>query len=183
MDFTKLDSRAKAEAGTAMNILDAWTGEPIMDGDKHCRVIVRGTASKTMQAKMRAKAKAAMQSKKDKGDKAEDEEARVMEDVHNQLCEGAAPFIIGFENVNKGDKPATAEDAEWFLDLTFPEMGVKQDDDGNDVTRVTKVTDEKTGKVSEVETPVFEMTNNPFAKQIGDFAGKQANRMGNAKKG
>lgn len=170
MDFTKFDSRAKAEAGTAMDILDAWSGEPIMDGDKPCRVIVRGTASKTMQAKMRAKAKAAMQSKKDKGDKDDDDEARVMEDIHNQLCEGAAPFIVGFENVSKGDKPATADDAEWFLDLTFPEMGVKQDEDGNDV-------------MSKDGTPVFEMTNNPFAKQIGDFAGKQANRLGNVKKG
>lgn len=167
MDFNKFDSRAQAETGTPMQIMDPWTGEPMMDGDKPCRVIVRGVASKTMQAKMRAKQKAAMMSKKSKGD---DDEARVMEDVHNQLCEGAAPFIVGFENVNRGDVAATADDADWFLDLTFPEMGVKEDDNGDPITN-------KDG------TPEFEMKNNPFAKQVGEYAGKQANHMGNARKG
>jgi hypothetical protein len=119
---------------------------------------------------MRAKQKAAMMSKKAKGDAADDDEARVMEDVHMQLCEGAAPFIVGFENVMNGDKPATADDAMWFLDLTFPEMGVKEDADGEQIT-------DKDG------SPVFEMKNNPFAKQIGEFAGTQANRMGNVQKG
>ncbi len=113
-----------------------------------------------------------MQSKKakKKDGNEEDEEARVMEDVHNQLCEAAAPFIVGFENVNKGDKPATADDAMWFLNLTFPEMGVKEDADGDNVLN-------KDGE------PVFEMTNNPFAKQCSEFASKQANRLGNAKSG
>tara|TARA_R110002020_G_scaffold95937_10_gene230127 strand:+ start:7860 stop:8369 length:510 start_codon:yes stop_codon:yes gene_type:complete len=169
MDFNQFNTRAHAEAGTPMQIVDPWTGEPMMDGDKPCRVIVRGTASKSVQAAMRAKAKAAMMSKKAKGDDA-DEEARVMEDVHMQLCEGAAPFIVGFENVKNGDKPATADDAMWFLDLTFPEMGVKEDGEGNAIT-------DKDGN------PQFEMKNNPFAKQIGEFAGKQANRLGNAQKG
>jgi len=179
MDFSKFDSRAQAEIGTPMQILDQWTSEPMMDGDKPCRVIVRGTASKTMQGRMRDKQRAAMSRKgKDK-----DEEARVMEDVHNQLCESAAPFIVGFENVSRGDRPATAEDAEWFLDLSFPEMGIKMDDNGDPVTKRVKVTDEKTGKTSEVDEPVFEMTNNPFAKQVGEFAGKQANRLGNGKRG
>lgn len=175
MDFNKFDSRAAAEAGQPMAILDPWTNEPMMDGDKPCRVIVRGTASKSMQAQMRAKQKAAMMSRKDKAKKVEgknvedDEEARVMEDIHMQLCEGAAPFIVGFENVNNGPKAATAGDALWFLDLTFPEMGVKLDAEGEQVL-------DKEG------APVFEMSNNPFAKQIGEFAGKQANRLGNAPK-
>ena len=173
MDFNTQDARAHAEAGSAMQILDPWTGEPMMSGDKPCKVIVRGTASKSVQAAMRAKQKAAMMSKKARtlGDKPDDEdEARVMEDVHMQLCEAAAPFIVGFENVLNGDKPATADDAMWFLDLTFPEMGVKEDADGEQIT-------DKDG------APVFEMKNNPFAKQIGDFAGKQANRLGNGPKG
>lgn len=171
MDFnSNYNSREAAEVGSPMQILDPWTGEPIMDGDKPCRVIVRGTASKSMQAKMRAKAKAAMASRKAKGKSdGDDDEARVMEDVHNQLCEAAAPFVVGFENVSNGTKPATAEDAAWFLDLSFPEMGVKTDDEGDPVL-------DKDG------APVFEMTNNPFAKQISDFAGKQANRLGNGRK-
>jgi hypothetical protein len=171
MDFNKFDSRAKAEAGSPMQIVDAWTGVDLMDGDKPCEVILKGTASASMQAKMRAVQKAAMMSKKAKSkDGDADEEARVMEDVHNQLCEAAAPFIVGFNNVNKGDKPATADDAMWFLNLTFPEMGVKEDADGNTVLN-------KDGD------PVFEMSNNPFAKQCSEFASKQANRLGNGKRG
>ena len=179
MDFNaNYNSREAAETGTPMQIVDPWSGEPVMDGDKPCRVIVRGTASRSMQAKMRAKQKAAMMSKKAKGDKADDdEEARVMEDVHMQLCEGAAPFIVGFENVNRGKRPCTVDgiednvsDVDWFLDLTFPEMGVKLDKNGETVL-------DKDG------TPQFEMSNNPFAKQVSDFAGKQANRLGNGRKG
>jgi hypothetical protein len=169
MDFNKFDSRAIAETGSPMQIVDEWTGEAMMDGDKPCRVILRGTASASMQAKMRAVQKAAMQSKKTKGKDAEDE-ARVMEDIHNQMVDAAAPFIMGFENVNNGDKPATADDAKWFLNLTFPEMGVKEDDDGQPILN----------KYSE---PVYEMKNNPFAKQCSEFASKQANRLGNAKSG
>ena len=147
MDFNKFDSRAIAETGSPMQIVDEWTGE----------------------AKMRAVQKAAMQSKKMKGKDAEDE-ARVMEDIHNQMVDAAAPFIMGFENVNNGDKPATADDAKWFLNLTFPEMGVKEDDDGQPVLN-------KDGE------PVYEMKNNPFAKQCSEFASKQANRLGNGKSG
>tara|TARA_R110000796_G_scaffold14066_3_gene46180 strand:- start:517 stop:1026 length:510 start_codon:yes stop_codon:yes gene_type:complete len=169
MDFNKFDSRAKAEAGSPMQIIDAWTNEPMMDGKKPCRVILRGTASASMQAKMRAAQKAAMMSKKAKSKDAE-EEARVMEDVHNQMCEAAAPFIMGFENVNNGDRPATADDAMWFLSLTFPDMGVKEDDDGQPVLN-------KDGD------PIYEMSNNPFAKQCSEFASKQANRLGNDKSG
>jgi hypothetical protein len=199
MDFSKFDSRARAEVGTPMQIMDPWTGEPMMDGEKPCRVVVRGSASKTMQAKMRAKQRAAMAAhKKGNGD----DEARVMEDVHNQLCEGAEPFIVGFENVNRGDRPCVVggfemvdvykvdeeyeyvvddlgdkivigqerqTDVAWFLGLEFPEMGVKEDEDGD--------------PIMEDGTPVFEMKNNPFAKQVGEFAGKQSNHMGNVKKG
>jgi hypothetical protein len=169
MDFSKFDSRAIAEAGSPMQILDVWTNEPMMDGDKPCRVILRGTASASMQAKMRAAQKAAMMSKKSKGKDAEDD-ARVMEDVHNQMVEAAAPFIMGFENVNKGDKPATVADAAWFLGLSFPDMGVKEDDDGNPVLN-------KDGEAT------YEMKNNPFSKQCSEFASKQANRLGNGKSG
>ena len=169
MDFNKFDSRAIAEAGSPMQILDVWTDEPMMDGDKPCRVILRGTASASMQAKMRAAQKAAMMSKKSKGKDAEDDEARVMEDIHNQMCEAAAPFIMGFENVKNGDKPATAEDAIWFLNLTFPDMGVKEEN-GEPVLN-------KDGEA------VWEMKNNPFSKQCSEFASKQANRLGDDKKG
>jgi hypothetical protein len=140
---------------------------------------------------MRAKKKAAMMSKKAKKG-SEDDEARVMEDVHNDLCEGAAPFIVGFENVNRGDRPCTADgsekeiidgvevevsDIDWFLGLTFPDMGVKEDAEGNTVMQDGTDDDGKP-----IKTPEFEMKNNPFAKQIGEFAAKQANFLGKTKK-
>jgi hypothetical protein len=189
MDFNKFDSRAIAEAGSPMQILDSWTDEPMMDGDKPCRVILRGTASASMQAKMRAAQKAAMMSKKSKGKDAKDD-ARVMEDVHNQMVEAAAAFIMGFENVNNGDKPATAADAVWFLNLTFPEMGVKEDEDGNPVTQKALKQDEngeymfhKSGAPVMEDVPVYELKNNPHAKQCSEFSSKQANRLGNGKSG
>ncbi|MBM1887460.1 hypothetical protein JQV99_18840 [Sulfitobacter pseudonitzschiae] len=75
MDFNaNYNTREAAEKGTPMQIVDPWTGEPVMDGDKPCRVIVRGTASRSMQAKMRAKQKAAMMAKKAKGDAEDDAE-------------------------------------------------------------------------------------------------------------
>jgi hypothetical protein len=161
MDFSKFDSRAQAEAGFDMQIVDEWTGEPMMDGDKPCMVIVRGASSPTMQAKMRAAQKAAMMSEKAKG-KDEDDGPLVMEDTHKQLCESAAGFIMGFKNVNRGDVPATADDALWFLDLTFPVMGLKERDD---------------------DVQEFEMKNTPFAIQVATSAGGQAKHMGNSKRG
>ena len=161
MDFSKFDSRAQAEVGSPMQIMDEWTGEPMMYGDKPCRVIVRGASSPTMQAKMRAAQKAAIMSKKAKG-KDDDDEARVMEDTHKELCESAAGFIMGFENVDKDDAPATADDAMWFLNLNMPSMGLKERDD---------------------DKQEFEMKNTPFSVQIANHAGGQAKHMGNSKRG
>lgn len=183
MEISKFDSRTRAEAGAPMQILDPITGEAVADGDKPCRVIVRGVASKSMQAEMRAKQKAAMakaaaikEANKGKGGAADVNEARVMEDIHNQLCEGAAPFIVGFENMERDSKPMTADDVEWFLDLSFPEMGMKEDENGEAIME-----DGIDEDGNPTKSPAFEMKNNPFAKQIGEFAAKQANFLGNVK--
>lgn len=162
MDFNQFDSRSQAETGTPMQIVDQWSGKPMMDGDKPCRVIVRGTASKTVQASMREKQRAALLVEGKT-------EIQVMEDIHNQLCEASAPFIAGFENVKNGEKPATAADAEWFLNLTFPEMG--------DTTKDGEPVLDDEGK------PVSGMINNPFSKQIGEHVADQRRILGNAKSG
>jgi hypothetical protein len=174
MDFSKFDTRARAEVGVAMQIMDSITGDPIMDGDKPCRVILRGVASRSIQEQQRARLTAAAQKQTEDGEVS----VRVMEDIHAELCEAAAPFILGFENVARpedGGRPLTAEDAMWFLDLTFPEMGPKLDSQGEMVMRDGV---DKHGKPE--QTPVFEMKNNPFAKQIAEFTAKQANFLGNA---
>ena len=194
MDFSKFDSRAQAEDGTHLHVADPWTGELLYENGAPCYVIVRGSASKIMQAKMRLKQRAAIQSsKKKKGDS----EPRVMEDVHDELCEAAADFIMGFENIDRYDRPCSLSgsglvdvfgeeldsdgcpvvtgqvnktDVMWFLDLTFPAMGAKEDEHGE------LILDEK-------GVPEMEMQNTPFAKQVADTASGQAKQLGNSKRG
>lgn len=164
MDFSKFDNRAAAEAGVRHELVDPDTGEAITnDEGKPCAVIVRGVASRTVQAAIRARQKARV--KKADGKKAED---RIMEDVHDEMCDAAAPLIVSFENVDRDGKPCVApDDVEWFLDLTFPIMGLVEDEDGEPVL----VNGE----------PKFEMKNNPFSKQITEVASKMQAAAGNVK--
>jgi hypothetical protein len=66
------------------------------------------------------------------------------------------------------------EDAMWFLDLTFPEMGPKVDDRG---VMIMQDGVDKDGKPE--KSPIYEMKNKPFAMQIAEFTAKQANFLGN----
>lgn len=170
MDFSKFDTRGRAERGTPMQILDEWSREPIMDGDKPCRVLVKGIASASFQASQREKLRAA-------SGKAKKDDTRVMEDVHNSLIADAMPFIAGFENIEHADGhalEATAEDIRWFLNLSFPIMGPKEDEDGNPV-----LTDAKDDDGNPIKVPEVEMKNRPFAIQIIEFASQKANELGN----
>ncbi len=111
MDFTQFDSRTAAETPRPLHLLHPATGAPLYDGDKPCEVLVIGTESRSAQAAIRAAQRAKL-----KGDKAED---RSIEDVHADLVAQAKPLIRGFNSVARGDKAATAEDAEWFLNLNM----------------------------------------------------------------
>lgn len=166
MDFSKFDMRAKAETGQWLHLLHHETGVPIMAGKgKPCRVMVRGVASRSAQGQARERQKARMLALKGKKS---DEQARVMEDIHNDLIDSAVPYVVGFENIERGERPLTSDpdDVRWLLDLTFPIMGPKEDEHGNTVTNAAG-------------EPVFEFKNNPFAKQINEFASEQANALGN----
>lgn len=112
MDFSKFDQRGKAEQGQAFPILHPETLEPI-DG---ARFIIRGASSRTVQEAERQRQVAAMLAK--------DPEPRpaTMGTVHEETVDAATPFIIGFEGVELDGRPATADDARRFLDLTFPRM-------------------------------------------------------------
>lgn len=167
MDFNKFNARAVAETGKRMPLLDPWTGEVMTSEAGPCAVIVRGTSSRTAQETMRQKQRAAALKIKSDAELKVEPDVQIMEDVHAELCENAAAFIIGFENVENGDKPATLEDVPWFLDLTFPEMAQKSNADGSLV-------------FGEDGQPVFEMRNNPFAKQVITFAATEANKLGNS---
>lgn len=168
MDFSVFDNRGPAETGQRLELLDPSVreGEPLLSGKKPCAVIVRGSTARSVQAAMRARQKAKMVDAK--GDKAE--EARVMEDVHSDLCDSATALIVGFENIDRDGRPLTtdADDIKWFLDLTFPIMGVKEDANGDPLL-------DADGKVQ------YHMHNNPFAKQITDFSAEQAKSLGNGK--
>lgn len=164
MDFSKFDNRAAAETGIRLELVDPDTGEPITnDKGKPCAVTVRGVASRTVQAAIRARQKARV--KKADGKKPDD---RIMEDVHDEMCDAAAPLIVSFENIERDGKACVVpDDVEWFLDLTFPIMGLVEDEDGDPVL----VNGE----------PKFEMKNNPFAKQITEAASKMRAASGNVK--
>lgn len=122
MDFSKFDNRGPAEEGVRVPLMDPLTGEPIEGETGAACVIVRGVASRTVQAEMRKRALAKAKSKQQALD--------VLEDVHQALIEAAAPLVVGFENVERNEVPLTAspEDVRWFLDLTFPMM--QKDGDG-----------------------------------------------------
>lgn len=121
MDFGKFDQRGKAERGQAFPILHPETGEPIGEADKPSRFIIRGSSSRTVQEADRQRHVAAMLAK--------DPEPRpaTMGTVHEETVDAAIPFIIGFENVEFDGRPATADDARRFLDLTFPRMDTDAD--------------------------------------------------------
>lgn len=167
MDFSVFDNRGPAEAGQRLELVDPTVrdGEPLLSGKKPCVVIVRGSTARSVQEQSRARLKQKMaKGKKDEID------ARVMEDVHSELCDTAFPLIVGFENIERDGKPLTTDpaDVRWFLDLTFPIMGIKKDDDGEPL-------------LASDGTPRFEMRNNPFAKQITEFSADQAAALGNGK--
>ena len=164
MKLSQFDNRTPAEKGLPLTLKNpaVQDGEELIDNKKPCVVGVRGSSARSVQAETRRRLKAKMSGKKSKAD-----DARVMEDIHSELCEAAAPLITFFENIEIPvdlDKPdgeqrpitTSEEDIKWFLDLTFPVMGAKEDEDGDTVT--------KNGEVQ------FEMKNNPFAKQITDYS-------------
>lgn len=105
MDFNQFDSVSVANSGTWMHVTHPVTGEPMFDGDKPCRVLVLGAEGDVVQA-ISKEARARM-----KGDNKE-------QDPQVVLLNEAKRLVAGFENISRGDAPATApDDVEWFLRL------------------------------------------------------------------
>lgn len=180
MDFNKFDMRSQAEAGIALPIKDPFTGKVIKDGRKVAKVILRGLASPEIKAARREMRRMKDARKTALGDDAEtdDEYASVVESLHDSLCDGAAPHIIGFESVSRGDKPAVVpDDVQWFLDLSFPVLEVKKDEDG----KLIKV-DAQDDEGNTIKVPDYHMANEPFAKQITDAASRYKDFLGNAER-
>ncbi|MCC0013870.1 MAG: hypothetical protein H6881_08330 [Rhodobiaceae bacterium] len=124
MDFSRFDSRAAADKPQAMHIKSPVNGKPLYDdGDKSkpCRVLVYGIEGNRGQDAVTAAQRARMKDRE-----ADRNEPRSLSEIQAGMVKEFAPLIAGFENVNRGDKPATEEDAEWFLGLNFIGGNAKQ---------------------------------------------------------
>ena len=165
MDFSQFDSRARAEAGVFVPLCDQYGREPINGTDPEAGApgfMVRGTASRSVQSRMAEMARAA----KEAGD-SEEEQRAAMEKMHADLMDSAERFIIRGVNIEIGGEPVgdNIDRIRAILDMTFPELRVVKDADGNALTTKAKGEDGK-----EVEIPRFELANLPFAKQVVDAA-------------
>ncbi len=149
MDFSKFDQRGRDEAGIPFPILHPETGQPIVDPDsgKTCMVLVRGPTAPSVTKAEAARFRAGVMT-------AEDAAKKTLAEVHDYTVEVALPFIAGFENVNRGDEPATEADAAWFLSLNFPR--IEKDGDG------------------------WKIANKTFAQQIADRVTEAREQLGNA---
>lgn len=158
MDFLKFDERTRADEGVWVDMMHPNTGEPLIeDNGEPVQVHVRGSASRIVQQSLHDHAQRESKNKTEK---------QSMEGVHQKLMSAAKPLIIGFKNVYLGDVAVDASTAGKFLDLTFPQMGIKQDEDGN-----------------KVKNPdgsfVYEMVNKPFAVQIIEASSDHDRFLGN----
>lgn len=118
MDFNSFDSRKRGATGAWLHLKHPSSGALLYadnDHDRPCRVRVMGNEAPAAQEAFariqKAKAKEAAAVK----DKAAP--TRSPAEVHQDLVDLALPLILGFENIDNGSAPATAEDAVWFLNL------------------------------------------------------------------
>jgi len=114
MDFNTFDSRAAAEVAGRLHLAHPATGELLYADDKRekpCIVLVLGTEGRTAQEALRARRKTKLvAAKKDDG-------RETLDELHAEMVDRAKPLIAGFENVSRGEAPASSADAEWFLNL------------------------------------------------------------------
>lgn len=150
MDFSQFDQRGRDEIGTPHQILHPDTKEPVVDPDTGlpCMVLVRGPTAPSVTRAEVARSRAGMMT-------AETVEAMTLHEAHDRAVEVALPFIAGFQNVNRGDAPATEADAAWFLGMNMPRF--EKGEDGQ-----------------------FFIANKTFAQQIIDIVTAGRAALGNA---
>ena len=122
MDFNSFNSRAIADEGRPLHFTHPDTGEPLWDDggpqfdelgqelprSRPCLVYVLGTEGKLAQAIAREAAKLP----------ALPDDA-TLEDYHARLCATASQLVTGFDNIDRGNRPATTADADWVLNLNL----------------------------------------------------------------
>lgn len=152
MNFKKFDTREAAESGSRLVLVDPVSGEPIRGDDgREAAVTVRGVASRIVQADIRRRNLVQMAEDDRLREEGKRRPEQSVEDVHEDLIQAALPMVMGFENVERDGVPLrpTPDDIRWFLDLTFPMM--------------------------ERVNAKWTMVNRPFAVQVAEHSGKQAN--------
>ena len=178
MDFSRFNNRIPAETPQKVALFDAFMpkgkGEKLLNGKAECAVLIKGPTAPSVEAAQRARRKAKIASGK------ADPKERDMGNVNDDVCEGAADLIAGFENIERDGKPltASADDVAWFLGLVYPIMGQAKDGDGEPVMEIAFNRDG-----DPVSTPKMEMKNYPFAFQIADAAAEFTANLGNVKAG
>lgn len=120
MDFTKKDARGAAETAQFCALKWPESGKPIIDEKtgEAVGVMVLGAMARSVQAALKEEARAKMQAAKGK-----DEEARALEDIQRDFVRSASRLTVSFVGVQRGDRDATVEDAEWFYDLNLFSTG------------------------------------------------------------
>lgn len=125
MDFSQFDSRAASDKPRALHIKHPGTGKPIFDNDekgkpdpkKPCQVLVLGIEGEAGQKAVLASQRARMEESKERAERKPDDPVSISA-VHANMVKEIAPLVVGFENINRGDRPAKApDDVEWFLSL------------------------------------------------------------------
>ena len=115
MDFTKKDARGASETAQFCALRWPETGLPIIDEatGEAVGAMVLGASARSVQAALKADQKVKLQAAKG------DDEVRALSDIQADLVKSAARLTVGFVHVQRGDRDATAEDAEWFYDLNM----------------------------------------------------------------
>lgn len=161
MDISQFNQRKNAEDGLFMALKHPYTDEPLGDGG----FVIRGVAAKSVQNRLVEMRKAAEDIAK-----GEDEEA-VMERMHRNMIDAALKYIIRGQDLENAGKPVGdgVDDIRAVLEMTFPDMGPVEDENGDLVVVEVEVPDED-GEAKKVKVPKQEFKNKTFAAQVIEFA-------------
>lgn len=153
MEFSNFDVRSAADRGAFMQLHHPQTDEPLFDSDGQAvGFVTRGIAAREGAEEIVKARKAATS-------------AGNAHEIHESEIKVAMACIIEARNIDWNGE-AVGKNMNLIrkvLDSTFPEVRFQQEDE-----------------VKPGQEPDFDYLNNPFAKQVVRFAGRQSNFLGNS---
>lgn len=128
MDISQLNSRSASDTAKPMHLRHPSTGKPMYDGgdlDKPCLVFIRGVESNEVQKIIRAANQERMKNAKDE----DGDDENLLAVLHERTAKNMVPLIVGFENLERGDRPlqANEDDILYFLNAQLMTTGDKED--------------------------------------------------------